>query len=68
MDEVKAAGGEVYGIVGRAGGYTAGHGDEVLVIPRVDDSLVTPYAESFQALVWHCLVSHPALQTRPTKW
>jgi D-sedoheptulose 7-phosphate isomerase len=29
---------------------------------------VTPHAESFQAVVWHLLVSHPLLKAAPTKW
>jgi D-sedoheptulose 7-phosphate isomerase len=29
---------------------------------------VTPLSEAFQAVVWHCLVSHPKLQTKKTKW
>ncbi len=43
-------------------------GDAVVVVPTVDDSLVTPHAEAFQAVVWHCLVSHPNLQIMDTKW
>ena len=29
---------------------------------------VTPHTEAFQAVIWHLLVSHPALQIAPTKW
>lgn len=58
----------VLGIVGRDGGYTKRHGDAVVVIPTVDDSLVTPHSEAFQAVVWHCLVSNPKLQINRTKW
>ena len=59
---------KVFGIVGRDGGYTAQHGDCVVVIPTVDPALVTPHTEAFQAVVWHCLVSHPALQAKTFKW
>jgi D-sedoheptulose 7-phosphate isomerase len=38
------------------------------VIPEVNDKRVTPHSEAFQAVVWHCLVSHPALQIKATKW
>jgi D-sedoheptulose 7-phosphate isomerase len=58
----------VLGIVGRDSGYTAKHGDVVVLIPQVDPNLVTPLSEAFQAVVWHCLVSHPSLQRRQTKW
>lgn len=58
----------IFGIVGRDGGYTKEVGDWVVVIPTVADTLVTPLTEGFQALVWHCLVSHAALQRTATKW
>jgi D-sedoheptulose 7-phosphate isomerase len=38
------------------------------VVPAVNTDRVTPLSEAFQAVVWHCLVSHPALQIRATKW
>jgi D-sedoheptulose 7-phosphate isomerase len=58
----------VLGIVGRDGGYTKEAGDAVVVIPTVEESRVTPHTEAFQAVVWHCLVSHPKLQKNATKW
>ena len=58
----------VFGIVGRDGGYTKKAGDVVVVVPVVDEKLVTPHSEAFQAVVWHCLVSHPMLQIQATKW
>ncbi len=64
----KAAGATVFGIVGRSGGYTHQVGDYVVVVPTVDPALVTPHSEAFQAVIWHCLVSHPALKTMATKW
>lgn len=68
IDEAKAKGMMVFGVVGRASGYTARHGDVVVVIPAADPALLTPFSEAFQAVVWHCLVSHPVLQTRKTTW
>jgi D-sedoheptulose 7-phosphate isomerase len=68
IDLAKARSARVLGIVGRESGYTARHGDVVVVIPPVDASWVTPLSEAFQAVVWHCLVSHPSLQRRQTKW
>jgi D-sedoheptulose 7-phosphate isomerase len=59
---------KVFGILGRKGGYTATVADAVVLIPVVDADLVTPYSEAFQAVVWHCLVSHPALKMNATKW
>lgn len=64
----KARGLAILGVVGRDGGYTKRVGDEVLVVPTVEPSRITPHTEAFQAVIWHCLVSHPALQRAATKW
>ncbi len=68
LDEAKRRGLRIYGVVGRQGGYTKQVGDVVVVIPTVNPAHVTPHTEAFQAVVWHCLVSHPKLQTAGTKW
>jgi D-sedoheptulose 7-phosphate isomerase len=68
LKEAKLRGLKVFGVVGRDGGYTKQVGDCVVVVPTVDPSRVTPHTEAFQAVVWHCLVSHPALQQTATKW
>ena len=68
IDLAKSRGAMIFGIVGRASGYTAKKGDVVVVIPEVNASRVTPLSEGMQAIVWHCLVSHPDLQVRRTKW
>ena len=59
---------KVLGIVGRDGGYTKKKGDAVIVIPTIDKKLITPYTESFQSVIWHCLVTHPKLQSKKMKW
>jgi D-sedoheptulose 7-phosphate isomerase len=64
----KRRGAKVVGIVGRDGGYTAQVADVVICIPTVNPSNVTPHTESFQAVVWHLLVSHPKLKVAETKW
>jgi len=66
--EAKARKMTVLGIVGRSGGYTKEVGDRVVVIPPISEARVTPHTEAFQAVVWHCLVSHPLLQVNATKW
>jgi len=68
IDAAKECGATVLGIVGRDGGYTKQKGDVVVVVPTVHADRVTPHSEAFQAVVWHCLVSHPALQQMRTKW
>jgi len=68
IDLAKEVGARVTGIVGRDGGYTAQNADVCLVIPTVNAQTVTPHSESFQTVIWHLLVSHPALKSNPTKW
>jgi D-sedoheptulose 7-phosphate isomerase len=68
IDYAKEQCGKVTGIVGRDGGHTKKVGDAVVVIPTVSNDKITPHTEGFQAIVWHLLVSHPLLQTNPTKW
>jgi D-sedoheptulose 7-phosphate isomerase len=68
VDLAKQRGARVFGIVGRADGHTARHGDRVIIVPAVNADRITPLSESFQAVIWHCLVSHPLLQIRKTKW
>lgn len=60
--------GQVLGIVGPHGGYTAEKGDIVIKVPVENAAHVTPHTEAFQAVIWHCLVSHPLLQKNRTKW
>ena len=58
----------VFGIVGKNTGYAYTKGDKVILIPDVNNDRITPHSEAFQSVVWHCLVSHPLLQTNKTKW
>lgn len=64
----KQVGASVVGVVGRDGGYTAQVADAAVIIPTVNAQTVTPHSEAFQAVVWHLLVSHPALKANETKW
>lgn len=59
---------KVLGIVGRDGGYTKAYGDCIILVPTLDEKLVTPISESFQAVIWHSIVSSPSLQVNKTKW
>lgn len=58
----------ILGIVGRDGGYTAQVAQHCVIVPTVNPEHVTPHSEAFQAVVWHLLVSHPALKRNATKW
>ena len=68
LQYAKEIGATILGVVGRDGGYTAKVGDAVCIVPTVNPESVTPHSEAFQAVVWHLLVSHPALKARQTKW
>jgi D-sedoheptulose 7-phosphate isomerase len=68
LEHAKAAGATILGIVGRDGGFAARVADACVIVPTVNPETVTPHAEAFQAVVWHLLVSHPALKTMATKW
>jgi D-sedoheptulose 7-phosphate isomerase len=64
----KEIGAAVIGVLGRDGGYTASVADACVIVPTVNPEAVTPHTESFQALVWHLLVSDPRLQVMSNKW
>ena len=64
----KIVGSKITGVVGRDGGYTAKVADVCVVIPTVNSDNITPHSEAFQGVVWHLLVSHPALKANETKW
>ena len=59
---------KIFGIVGKKDGYTRINANVSILIPNVNNKLITPHTEAFQAVVWHCLVSHPLLQVHKTKW
>jgi len=64
----KEVGARILGIVGRDGGYTAQVAEEALLIPTLSADTVTALTESFQAVIWHLLVSHPMMRAREMKW
>ena len=68
VQHAKEVGATVLGIVGRNGGYTAKVADACVVVPTVNPENITPHSEAFQAVIWHLLVSHPALKAAQTKW
>lgn len=61
-------GSSVLGVVGRDGGYTKQSSELVMVVPTIDESLITPHTEGWQAVVWHLLISHPKVAVNETKW
>jgi len=68
LELAKDVGAKIFGIVGRDGGFTKQTADACVIIPTVHADRVTPHTEGFCAVVWHLLVSHPALAKSKTKW
>ena len=61
-------GASIFGVVGRDGGTTAKLADACVVIPPLYGDHITPHTEGLCAVVWHLLVSHPALARAATRW
>lgn len=68
VEYAREVGCSIGAVVGRDGGYTGRVADARVIVPTVNPAHVTPHTEAFQAVIWHLLVSHPALQAAPTKW
>ena len=68
LDYEKVVGSKTAGIVGRDGGYTKQVADICVLIPTVNDYLVTPFVESMQAVIWHFFAFHPQYQINEGKW
>jgi D-sedoheptulose 7-phosphate isomerase len=64
----RSVGAKIGAIVGRDGGFAAKIADACVLIPTVNPTHVTPHSEAFQAVIWHLMVSHPALKQTETKW
>lgn len=68
LEYAKEVGAKICGIVGRDGGFTAQVADACAIVPTVVPDAVTPLTESFQAVIWHLIVSHPEVQVERTRW
>ena len=68
LEYAQSQGAKIFGIVGRDGGYTAKVADACVIVPPVSPDTITPHAESFQAVVWHLIVSDPRIMTMSNKW
>ena len=68
LEYSKKLGTKIFGVVGRDGGFTAQVANHCVVIPPINSNTITPQTESFQALIWHCIVSHPNLAVNEMKW
>lgn len=68
LEYAQEVGAGICGIVGRDGGFTAQVADVCVIVPSINPRTVTPLVESFQAVIWHLLVSHPEIQVGEMKW
>ncbi len=68
LDLAKSVGAMTFGIVGSEDGYTARNADVCVVIPPLNPERRTPHTEGLAAVIWHLIVSHPALKAVETKW
>ncbi len=67
MDAARRIGAPIYGVTGAPGGVLGELADVAILIDP-PPHLYTPLVESFQAAVWHALVSHPQLAAEPARW
>jgi D-sedoheptulose 7-phosphate isomerase len=68
MELAQSVGASIVGVAGRDGGELKVRADACVLIPGVDERFVTAQTEGLQALVWHLVVSHPALAPETAKW
>ena len=58
---------KILSITGKKNGYAQKMSDLCLIVSQNNKKFVTPFSESFQAVIWHLIVSHPLLKNQ-TKW
>jgi D-sedoheptulose 7-phosphate isomerase len=68
VDLARHEGAMIFGVVGRDGGYVQRTADVSVLVPTVNEERVTAHTEGMCAVVWHLLVSHPALRAATPKW
>jgi D-sedoheptulose 7-phosphate isomerase len=68
LELASQVGAKVFGVVGKDGGATKRAAQACVVIPPLYPDHITPHTEGLAAVVWHLLVSHPALKRAATKW
>jgi D-sedoheptulose 7-phosphate isomerase len=67
IEAAQELGASIFGVVGAPGGTLAELADVAVIVDAPSD-LRTPLVESFQAVIWHALVSHPQLAVREGHW
>ena len=61
-------GAKVLAIVGREDGYLQRNADVCIRVPSPAPDRITPHTEGYQAVLWHLLISHPAVQRQATMY
>tara|TARA_Y100000590_G_scaffold294959_1_gene332436 strand:+ start:2586 stop:3191 length:606 start_codon:yes stop_codon:yes gene_type:complete len=68
IDYAKKIGCDIVGIIGRDGGYTEKNSYSSIIIPTQSSDTITPHAESWQAVIWHMIVTDPRVIAMQNKW
>lgn len=68
LEHAQSVGAQIFGIVGKDGGFTAQVANACVIIPTASPDRVTAHTEGLCAVIWHLLVSHPSLKRAATKW
>jgi D-sedoheptulose 7-phosphate isomerase len=68
IDYAKKKKAKVFSFIGKKDGYAYKKSNISILIPVIDQKMITPFSESFQVVLWHLLVSHPKLKIKATKW
>jgi D-sedoheptulose 7-phosphate isomerase len=60
---------EIASITAKKEGYSYKNSKYPILLPAIKKNLfLTPFAESFQCIIWHLIVTHPKIQKNKTKW
>lgn len=62
LEYAQTVGTPISGVISRDGGYTRKVATASVLIPIPEADLITPLSESFQAVVWHLIATHPKLK------
>lgn len=64
----KSKGVKIVSFTGKKNGYAGLNSDINISLSESKQKYLTPFAEAIQPVIWHCLVSHPKLQSKRTFW
>ena len=67
LELARDRGASTFGIVGSEDGFTAKNADVCIVIPPLAPDRRTAHTEGLAAVIWHLIVSHPALKAAESR-